>query len=355
MTNRGTSRELAGTDPVAIRRVGFRSGTDADLTALHAVETPVAAELGSRRMPAASAAYLAYARNLPSHFDDHAWLAERMDGRAVGCGFCWSNTAGDARSMEGDVLVHRDHRRRGIGARLLRRICAVALEEGTSLLTWSTYESVRAGARFSLRFGGRVARVNRTSELHLHQVDWALVSTWAAAGEARALGYELELVDGPFPDHLRADAAAFHRIMQTAPREDLDLGDVLLGPQHVAELDRALVHAGATRWAVLIRDDRGTCVGGTEVTIDPERPTLARQQNTGVEPTHRGRGLAKWAKAAVLERLRVERPEVATIRTDNAFSNAPMLAINDALGFRVISTRTEWQAEVLDVGRALNR
>jgi hypothetical protein len=55
----------------------------------------------------------------------------------------------------------------------------------------------------------------------------------------------------------------------------------------------------------------------------------------------------------MLERIRDERPEVRRVRTGNAFSNAPMLAINDALGFMVVSTRTEWQAEVDDVLRTL--
>jgi hypothetical protein len=47
----------------------------------------------------------------------------------------------------------------------------------------------------------------------------------------------------------------------------------------------------------------------------------------------------------MLDRLRVERPEVQRVRTGNAFSNAPMLAINDALGFEVIAVQTEWQVD----------
>jgi hypothetical protein len=31
------------------------------------------------------------------------------------------------------------------------------------------------------------------------------------------------------------------------------------------------------------------------------------------------------------------------VRTGNAFSNKPMLAINDALGFNVVEVLTEWQ------------
>jgi GNAT superfamily N-acetyltransferase len=140
--------------------------------------------------------------------------------------------------------------------------------------------------------------------------------------------------------------------MQTAPRDDLEVGDVLITEADVAELDAHLVESGRHRWSVLVRDPSGECVGGTEITFEPWEPTTALQQNTGVDPAHRGLGLAKWCKAAVLERLRVERPDVERVRTGNAFSNAPMLAINDALGFEVVFTQTEWQAEAAAVLRS---
>lgn len=73
-----------------VRRVGFRAGTDDELSALHAVEVPVAAERGSSRMPEQLESYIAFARNLPSPFDDHAWLVETTDGTPVAAGYCWS-------------------------------------------------------------------------------------------------------------------------------------------------------------------------------------------------------------------------------------------------------------------------
>jgi RimJ/RimL family protein N-acetyltransferase len=153
--------------------------------------------------------------------------------------------------------------------------------------------------------------------------------------------------------HLRGDAATFHHIMQTAPRDNLDIGDIVIDADQVAELDRALHEAGRTRWTVLVRDATGACVGGTEVVFEPQAPAHVLQQNTGIDPAHRGLGLAQWAKAAMLVRLRDERPQVEGIRTDNAFSNAPMLAINDRLGFTVINTHTEWQADVTEARRSL--
>ena len=48
----------------------------------------------------------------------------------------------------------------------------------------------------------------------------------------------------------------------------------------------------------------------------------------------------------MLDRLRRERPQVCVVRTGNADSNAAMLAINHALGFRQAEGGTVYQLEV---------
>ena len=53
----------------------------------------------------------------------------------------------------------------------------------------------------------------------------------------------------------------------------------------------------------------------------------------------------------MLERIRNEHADVRRIHTDNAFSNSPMRAISDALGCKVLSTRTEWRGDAADVRR----
>jgi RimJ/RimL family protein N-acetyltransferase len=154
---------------------------------------------------------------------------------------------------------------------------------------------------------------------------------------------------------LAEDAAKFHRLMNTQPRDDLEVGDVLLDAAHVAELDNHLSQSGRHRWTLFLRDPGGACVGGTEITFDEWDPTIASQQNTAVDPQHRGRGLAKWAKAAMLARLHDEQATVVRIRTGNAFSNDAMLAINTALGFSITEVRTEWQGSVADLATSIAR
>ena len=58
-------------------------------------------------------------------------------------------------------------------------------------------------------------------------------------------------------------------------------------------------------------------------------PEVVAVQNTVVDRDHRGQGLAKALKAAMILRLRRERPDVGRMITMNAHSNAGMLAIND--------------------------
>jgi GNAT superfamily N-acetyltransferase len=316
---------------------------------MHLVESEIESERHPGTVEQPLESYLAFARSLPPLFEDHTWLAEESDGTPIGCAACWSNAAGDPRVMESYVYVRRPWRRRGVGASLARAVTDEVLAKGRATLVWSTYDAVAAADAFSRRLGGRVGRVNRNSELLLPDVDWRLIQSWAYDGPRRAPGYAVQVWDGPFPDDMIEDALRFHRIMNTQPRDELEVGDVILDRAQVGQLDRHLVESGRQRWTVFVRDPDGRCVGGTEVTFEPWEPSLVHQQNTATDPDHRGIGLAKWAKATVLIRLRRERPEVVRIRTGNAFSNDAMLAINTALGFKVTEVRTEWQGEVAEM------
>src|SRR5262249_15123828 len=116
--------EAVGTVRQGMRvcRVGFRFGTDAELAAMHLVESKIESERrpGGALQPLES--YVAFARNLPSQFDDHTWLAETDDRTPVGCSACWSNAAGDPRVMECYVYVREHWRTQGVGWRLARAI-----------------------------------------------------------------------------------------------------------------------------------------------------------------------------------------------------------------------------------------
>ena len=48
---------------------------------------------------------------------------------------------------------------------------------------------------------------------------------------------------------------------------------------------------------------------------NPNRPELLGQGMTGVFPQYRNRGLGRWLKAAMLDKVLKERPQVKYVRT----------------------------------------
>ena len=108
---------------------------------------------------------------------------------------------------------------------------------------------------------------------------------------------------------------------------------------------RAQRDGWAGRGIAARHDATGVLVGYTALGIVPGTD-IARQGDTVVEVAHRNRGIGRSLKARMLLRLLDERPDVHRIRTDNAASNAPMLAINNALGFRTVRSNGGWQVPV---------
>ena len=55
----------------------------------------------------------------------------------------------------------------------------------------------------------------------------------------------------------------------------------------------------------------------------PSRPEVLGQGDTGVFPEYRNRGLGRWLKAPMIEKVLRHRPQVKRVHTGNTKSNAP--------------------------------
>lgn len=81
---------------------------------------------------------------------------------------------------------------------------------------------------------------------------------------------------------------------------------------------------------------------------DFEGIEFAFQQDTLVAAEHRGHGLGLRVKLANLDALAARNPALRRIHTQNAQENGPMLAINDALGYRSEGAAGVWQKVLTD-------
>jgi RimJ/RimL family protein N-acetyltransferase len=219
--------------------------------------------------------------------------------------------------------------------------------EGRTLLLGSTSDRVPSGEAFAHRVGAELGIAVHTNRLVLAELDRDLVRRWVAAGPRRAPDYALVWIDSPIPEDLLGAVTDVMDVMNTAPRDDLQMEDRHLTPEQVRQWERLQVAEGTERWMLFARHEpSGELVGYTEVMWNPSQPKTIGQGDTGVQPSHRGHALGKWLKAQMLERIFAERPQAEDIRTGNADSNDAMLGINRALGFRPYIAQSAWQIPV---------
>src|SRR5262249_47458628 len=148
--------------------------------------------------------------------------------------------------------------------------------------------------------------------------------------------YSLVVIDDVVPDELLDAYVAVLEVMNTAPREELDMEDEHHTPERQRERETRAARRGDHDWILMARHEpTGAIAGYTEIEWMAYSNELVWQGGTAVDPTHRNKGLGRWLKAAMIQRLLAERPTVRYVDTWNAGSNEPMLNINIALGFDV--------------------
>ncbi|WP_433323744.1 N-acetyltransferase family protein [Spirillospora sp. CA-294931] len=265
------------------------------------------------------------------------WAAVEDDAMLAVATLRLPGEPGADRPAEIDIQVHPHHRRRGLGTRLLAVAADGLRADGRS----SVIAQVSAGTPavpFVESHGFELVLTLRGLLLRLDDVPPERVAELLAAGPP---GYRLVRWRGVVPDDL-ADALAHakHAMADLAEYEGLpwDAARVREMAEMVAKRGDRLYTVAAVQGAVV--------AGFTEVVVPAEDPERASQYDTAVVPEHRGRRLGIWVKAAMLEWLREERPEVREIETDNAGDNSHMLAVNAELGFRWQRESREYLAEV---------
>ncbi|WP_435602432.1 GNAT family N-acetyltransferase [Streptomyces sp. bgisy130] len=230
------------------------------------------------------------------------------------------------------LTVHPAHRGRGVGRALWDAARARLAAEGRSSVS-TLVERGGAGERFA---------VGRGAECALPMVEYVqeVAAASAPAASAPAVpappdGYRFAAWSGVVPDAHAAAHARAHDAMQDAPAGDLDEQHDPWDPERIRAAARVVLDRGGVLLTVAaLAEPDGAVAGYTELVLPTPASVRALQYDTVVVPAHRGRGLGRAVKLRMLEFLRAQWPDVREIMTTVADENAPMRAVNAALGYR---------------------
>jgi GNAT superfamily N-acetyltransferase len=255
------------------------------------------------------------------------WLAREAD-RVVGFAALTLNLFEnlDGAKLLGAVLP--DSRGHGVG-----RALAAAAEAGTDRprLRAPTWVGT-AGMAALPRLGYAAASSHEVRRVSVR--DRRPASLVATAEEA-SRDYDLERFPGPVPDSLLDDLVPLREAINDAPEEG---GFEAYSPERIRAYEQSLATRHQTPYTVVARHRAtGEPAGITMLCVHELRPAIAAQEDTSVLAPHRGHRLGLRLKLDMLDWLRAERTDVTWADTWNAPGNAPMIAINDALGCRLVA------------------
>jgi GNAT superfamily N-acetyltransferase len=247
-------------------------------------------------------------------------------------------------------FVLPERRRHRVAAGWLPTMVEVMDGLGATMATMSAHEE--PGIEFLRWLGAEPRYAERSNRLDLRTVDWDMVEAWVTAGRERSPEARLERYLERIPeDRLEEITGVTTKLLSTIPLEGLDHGDIIFTPEMYHEWTTRLDASGGRHHTVLVREPDGSVSALTDVLKYPHEEGHVRQLFTGVDPAARGRGLGKWVKAAMLLQVRELHPDTVYITTENAGSNAAMLAINYQLGFRPYREATSYQIGREALGR----
>lgn len=178
-------------------------------------------------------------------------------------------------------------------------------------------------------------------------MDVSALPARAAELAGPAAGYSVRHWVGAAPDDLVGGIAALDsRFLDEAPLGQLGLEALNVDASWVRELERSKRVRGRHAYHTVALHDATGEVAAWCVVDTYGAHSHGDQAITLMLPEHRGHRLGLLTKLVNLRQVLAAEPQLVALDTWNAEVNTHMIAINEALGFRVVDAWDAWQLEL---------
>jgi GNAT superfamily N-acetyltransferase len=236
-----------------------------------------------------------------------------------------------------DICVDPAYRRLGIG-RALYETAVVRVREAGRTTVIADARIGSAGEKFLVAMGltpepGEQHRIQDVVSL-----DWEVLDRAYADAKAHATDYELREISTPAPDDTLDELTAVISSINDAPVDVRHAEPDRVQPARIRANEAGEAALGRVAYRIVaVHVPTGRFAGYTAVGVDVERPWCASQYATTVIAAHRGHRLGLLLKIEMLRLLRDREPALREISTWNSRHNAHMIAVNEALGYRLVA------------------
>ena len=241
------------------------------------------------------------------------------------------------------LSVRPDRWRQGIGTQLLDHVEELAAERGRTRMFEHSGAPVPDGdpaSGFAVANGYELVLTDLRQEVTLPLPPETMERLTAAVGDP---AYEVLTAWDELPEDWLEERAHLARRMSTDAPAGVDLEEEDWDADRVREQWQRSREMGRRSVESVVRHlGSGVLVAYSDLHVEEGRPEVGVQSATLVLREHRGHRLGLAVKLANLRALQAELPAVTTIRTCNAETNTPMLAVNAAMGFQVVGWTKEW-------------
>jgi GNAT superfamily N-acetyltransferase len=276
----------------------------------------------------------------------------RADGLGLVDGDTWIGIAwldwwllDNTETVEVEFAVHRSYRRRGVATRLLGAVIERARADGRRVLTgFDLTGDPVTGDSAGTAFAEARGFVRKHAELH-QVLELPVPDEQLAAFDQPVAGYELVHWREHAPDEwIDQFTELLSGMAVDVPTGDRTVEATKWTPELIREAEaRRIAQGRFTYTTAAVHTASGELAAYTQMGGTPETPSRLNQYDTFVRRSHRGHRLGIAVKAPNLRALQANLAQPAALHTWNAPENAPMIAVNDKLGFRPVAQRTQWE------------